>query len=522
MEIIKKNISIDKKIGKEINQILIEGDIIVSDSKPDIDKLLEANATAYIDNKDILNDKLAIKGNLDINVIFVSKTDEKSIFNMQTTYPINDFINMENISNNNNMTVFASCSITNLDYKLINDRKVSFRAILDICAEVMGKEEFNAIADIEQLENCHMKKSNIKINKLVCSKFDRFNIKDEIEISSNRPNIKEILDTSLNISNKEIRLSLDKISVSGDIKVGILYKGEDETDIITYFEQDISFSGSIETLGASDEMFADIFLDIQNKNIQVTENDDGEVRIVDLDIYVGCNVKITHEDEMEFLEDAYCLDKSLNFEKTSEKYPYLICKNKNQATIKDIVLIEENSPTIMQVLKISGKPILDNVQLLDDKVIAEGVIECKILYITNNDDYPINSLDAIIPYSQIIETKGASQKTLTDIKLNLEHVSVNMLSEKELEIRSSVNFDTFVIDERDLSFMTDVLIDDIDINFLNNIASMTIYIVQHGDTLWNLSKQFNTTIDDILKINDLENPDLIFPNQKLLILKKVC
>ncbi|MFI3229979.1 MAG: DUF3794 domain-containing protein [bacterium] len=520
MEIIKKNISIDKKIGREINQILIEGDIIVSDSKPDIDRLLEANASAYIDNKDILNDKLAIKGNLDINVLFISKSDDKAIFNMSTSYPINDFINMENI--NSDMTVFASCSITNLDYKLINDRKVSFRAILDICAEVMGKEDFDAISSIDQLENCHVKKSNIKINKLVCSKFDRFNIKDELEISSNRPNIKEILDVNLNISNKDVRLSLDKISVSGDVKVGILYKGEEDTDIITYFEQDIPFNGSIETMGAEEGMFADIFLDIQSKTIEITQNDDGEDRMIELDIYIGCNVKITYEEEMEFLEDAYCLSKSLSFEKTSQTYPYLICKNKNQAIIKDVVLIDDDAPKIMQVLKASGKPILDNIHLLDDKVMAEGVIECKILYITNNDDYPINSIDAIIPYSQLIETKGATPQTITDIKLNLEHVSVNMLSEKELEIRSSVNFDTFVIDERDLAFMTEALVEDINVDFLNNISSMTIYIVQHGDTLWNLSKQFNTTIDDILKINDLENPDLIYPNQKLLILKKVC
>ena len=48
------------------------------------------------------------------------------------------------------------------------------------------------------------------------------------------------------------------------------------------------------------------------------------------------------------------------------------------------------------------------------------------------------------------------------------------------------------------------------------------YVVQPGDTLWNLAKKFNTTVDDIVKINDIENPDLIYPGQKLLILKKIC
>ena len=48
------------------------------------------------------------------------------------------------------------------------------------------------------------------------------------------------------------------------------------------------------------------------------------------------------------------------------------------------------------------------------------------------------------------------------------------------------------------------------------------YVVQSGDTLWDLAKKFNTTVDDIVELNDIENPDLIYPGQKLLILKKVC
>ncbi|WP_317368475.1 LysM domain-containing protein, partial [uncultured Tyzzerella sp.] len=47
------------------------------------------------------------------------------------------------------------------------------------------------------------------------------------------------------------------------------------------------------------------------------------------------------------------------------------------------------------------------------------------------------------------------------------------------------------------------------------------YVVQSGDTLWDLAKKFNTTVDDIVKLNDIENPDLIYPGQKLLILKKI-
>ncbi|MDY3207452.1 LysM domain-containing protein, partial [Clostridium baratii] len=38
-----------------------------------------------------------------------------------------------------------------------------------------------------------------------------------------------------------------------------------------------------------------------------------------------------------------------------------------------------------------------------------------------------------------------------------------------------------------------------------------------GDTLWELAKRYRTTMDDIIKLNELEDPDSLVPGQKLLI-----
>ena len=50
-----------------------------------------------------------------------------------------------------------------------------------------------------------------------------------------------------------------------------------------------------------------------------------------------------------------------------------------------------------------------------------------------------------------------------------------------------------------------------------NITSEKIYTVQRGDTLWNIAKKFNTTVEKIAKDNNITNVDLIYVNQKLII-----
>ena len=51
----------------------------------------------------------------------------------------------------------------------------------------------------------------------------------------------------------------------------------------------------------------------------------------------------------------------------------------------------------------------------------------------------------------------------------------------------------------------------------NNVSQETIYIVKSGDTLSAIAKKFNTTYQKIAKDNNIVNPNLIFPEQKLVI-----
>lgn len=43
------------------------------------------------------------------------------------------------------------------------------------------------------------------------------------------------------------------------------------------------------------------------------------------------------------------------------------------------------------------------------------------------------------------------------------------------------------------------------------------YIVKRGDTLSHIALRFNTSVSNIVKLNNIKNPNLIYPNQKLII-----
>ena len=50
-----------------------------------------------------------------------------------------------------------------------------------------------------------------------------------------------------------------------------------------------------------------------------------------------------------------------------------------------------------------------------------------------------------------------------------------------------------------------------------SIKEPQYYIVKKGDWLRKIAKMFNTTWKKLAELNKLKNPDLIFPNQKILL-----
>lgn len=54
-------------------------------------------------------------------------------------------------------------------------------------------------------------------------------------------------------------------------------------------------------------------------------------------------------------------------------------------------------------------------------------------------------------------------------------------------------------------------------NTSNNTTTSTYYMVKNGDNLTKIAKKFGTTVNSIVSLNNIKNPNLIYPNQRLLI-----
>ena len=518
MELIKKNIHMNKLKCKSTLQLTLDDDFNVPDIRPDIDEIVTEQGDIRINDIKAMNGKLLVKGALSFNVLYLSEEDQRPIHNISGEIPFDEVINMELTCADDDPVV--KWELEDLSTGLINSRKLSVKSIvrLNVAVEELYDEETAVM--VEGPEDVQFINKKVEITDVCINKKDTYRIKDELLLPTNKGNVTSILYSDMKLNNTEVRLLEDKFMIKGELPVFVLYTTEDEENPIEYFETEIPFSGTIDCNGCNEDMIEDITFRILNKNLEIKADADGEERVLDLEVILEMTIKVYETEEPEIICDVYSPSKEITPIIRNATYENLVIKNNSKYRIADRVRVPENQPRILQICHASGNIKIDDVYAEQNELQAEGVIEVGILYISEDDRRPMNSLKGVVPFSQTIEVKGMKPDSTYEIKPNIDSLSVMMLDSDEIEVKASINLNTIVFDKVVEPIITDIEVADLDLEKLQAMPGLIGYVVKPGDSLWKIAKKYYTTVDSIMNINSMED-DRIREGDKLIIMKKV-
>ena len=123
-----------------------------------------------------------------------------------------------------------------------------------------------------------------------------------------------------------------------------------------------------------------------------------------------------------------------------------------------------------------------------------------------------------MPFSHIFDCDECTDNLSFFVNASVNHISFNILSTSETELRISVVFKGSTIKLCEFSNICDITQPDNPfIESDGDKPAILLYVVQPGDSLWKIAKKYNAPLELLKEINQLKNPDLIYPGQKLLI-----
>jgi FOG: LysM repeat len=503
---------------KSTLQLTLDDDFNVPDVKPDIDQIITEQGEIKINDMKAMNGKLIIKGVLAFNVLYLCEGDQRPIQNMSGEIPFDEVINMDVSCMDDDPSV--KWDLEDLSTGLINSRKLSVKSIIRLYVAVEDLYDEETAVMVEGPEDIQYINKKIEVTDVAINKKDTFRIKDEITLPSNKGNITSLLYKDIGLSNVEVRLLDDKFTIKGELPVFIMYTSEDEQNPIEYFETDIPFSGTIDCNGCTEDMIEDITFGIMNKNLDIKPDADGEDRNIDLEVILELGIKVYKTEEPEILCDAYSPTKDVKPVISDASYENLVIKNNSKYRLSDRMSIPENQPRLLQICHAQGDIKIDDIMQEDTELHVEGIIEVKILYISEDDRKPVNSLKGIIPFTQMIELKGMKEDSNYEIKPYIDQLSVMMLDAEEIEVKATINLNAIVFDMISEPIITDIEVADLDMEKLQSMPGIIGYVVKKDDSLWTIAKKYLTTVDSIMDINNLADAR-VAEGDKLIIMKMV-
>ena len=219
-------------------------------------------------------------------------------------------------------------------------------------------------------------------------------------------------------------------------------------------------------------------------------------------------LRLYGNEDAEILEDVFSPDKELVITSSDEIYESLIMRNESKCKTGGKIRIQPSKPRILQICNCNGSIKTDQTRIVREGIQVEGAIPVSILYITPDDSMPFAILEGVIPFSHLVEIQNLDQDCRFTLNTGLEQLSATMSDSEEIEVRAVVSLNVFAVRPAKQTCILKIEEKEYDMQKLEAIPGITGYIVQDGDSLWDIAKEYCLPPEQILEMNGLESSGL--------------
>jgi len=481
IELIKKEIHMNRQRGTAVSQLTLDDDFIVPDALDDAVQILLSDGEVQIENSRIQGEKVLIRGKLVFRVLY--RRESGGLQAMGGEIPFEETVNVPELSERDYTQIVWN--IEDLNITMIHSRKLSAKAVLTLAVR----------------------------------RKDIYRVREEVSVSANKPNIETILWQEMRLRDVSVRPLDGKLHLDGELSVFLIYSGEGEHTPVQWLEESIPFSGEVELSEAVEEMIPAVGVRILHAEADKKPDSDGEMREVEVEAVLELDIRLYKEESVELLSDLYSTGCEVVSEQGEVCFDRLLTRNSCKMRVGGSVSFQKPD-RILQICHSSGIVRLDESRPSENGLAIEGVLEVSLLYLTDDDAAPVGAISEVLPFSGTVEAEGIREDCVWQLNLGLEQLGAVMLGGGEAEVKAQLTVELLVFQPMQEAVVTSVQTQPFDLKRWEQQPGIVGYIVQPGDSLWKIAKKFHTTVDQVREMNEIDGEEA-GAGARLLLIKEV-
>jgi len=517
LELIRDTLRFEQVVGEGQSQALVNRDIIVPDIKPDIARILSVEGKVNITSREVNEGRIAVEGDVNLQILYAPSEGPQPIYSMSQNANFSHYVDVVGAAPK--MDSEVRCDIEHIDFDRINGRKLNIQCVLNLKGKVTDYVSVDAIKEVEGMPGIQILRDTVLTDEAMGDNTAQTVVRGTVTIPESLPQADELLKYSAMIHNRDVKVEDGKVIISGNVFIPLLYSSKDENVDIYKVDDDMVFTHTMDMPGITPDMTCRVEHSVEDIYAELKEDEESQMRLIEIEVVLGLKAKVTQRVEFPVMIDAYAPSARIECEKKSIMMDVFFGGDSSQTIVKESLELPEDLKDMEKVYDMICKPSVTDCKAVEDKVLIEGVVGCDILYLAKGEERSQESFYDELPFRTSIDLPGCKTGMKPEVNVEIENMVCTMLTKSLVEIKIILNCPVKVYDKVGKDFI--IKIDEIEGETPIPKASITIYMVQPKDTMWKIAKRYFTTVDDIVKVNEIADPDKITPGMKLIIPKKV-
>ena len=474
----------------------IDVDFTLPDYCPDISKIFKCRAVARVVAKGITGKNITIDGNVCITLMYCDK--DNNLCSYEYLYPFSKIKEMASECDGANLSVCVKCDYINC--RAVSGRKVDIHGAASINIRVWKRHSNQIVSDYDG--------DNVQLRRLVAPatipmvyREKYLVIEEEISIGNTAAPIVSVLRYDAVPSVSDCKIMKDKTVVKGDMAITVLYCAE-ATRMPQVLKATLPFSQIVEMTGITELCKCDITAEIATLEIRPFAHLSGECRsfMVNAKVLLKCESYCVND--VAVIEDAFSTRYETELTKQDVPLKHICANVSESCNIKKNIELNEN---IKSVVDVWGEVQSKKVHFEGDKLCLNATLLIGMLACDAEDNVFFCEKPIEFEWSRVMDCEGDNLSFNPTIEV--ASVGFAILNANCVEVRAELCVMGAVYQKNDMSLITElqVLTD----KPCAKCKKSGVVVCFAGDNtcVWEVARKYNASIDEIMKLNDLEKDD---------------
>jgi len=483
---------------------------IVPDYCPDIARIVDASGCLFLNQKEMSEGRALLSGSVRVTLLYIGEGDEV-LRSLAYSVPISCSIE-GNFGSQESETAVEG-RLTGVEVRLLNPRKVFTKLEIETLIIPYEKATLSQCSGIEEQSKYHIEtlceQQDYYLIQGIAKK--EFAFSDETAVSTAKECIKELLRTESCVRVTDCKAVSNKVIVKGSVFVEGLYLSEGDT--IEKLSAELPFSQVMDGMEDNGkDTFCDCTVSITGAEYKIgSESASDDNRTVSMKLFLTAFALLRQEKTVCCISDLYSTSYDLSAEMKNvqiQESPEALMREQN------IHLTIETGCEIRTILSTSVR--FENASVTQNECNStlQAAAIIKVLYIDENGSPLL--VERRTEVSMTTEIPEAS-------RLSVQNVCVGDISASAgangIDIRFPVVFTILAATTPCYPCLMTLEAKKYE-EVGESLPSLILRSLAPNQKLWDLAKQYRTTVSDILQANELVAETAARIGQMLLIPRK--